>query len=85
MVVKIPHIGLPNIIAGRKIMPEILQYEINGDIIAKEALTFLTNEEARRKALAGLDEVREKLGQAGAVKRVAELILEVAKTNKENE
>jgi lipid-A-disaccharide synthase len=82
MVVKIPHIGLPNIIAGRKIMPEILQYEINGDIIAKETLAFLTDDTVRRKALAALDEVREKLGQTGAVKRVAELILDVASTNK---
>jgi len=81
IVVKIPHIGLPNIIAGRKIMPEILQYDINEEVIAKEVLAFLTDSETKAKALSDLDEVREKLGQAGAVKRVAELILDIAKAH----
>lgn len=78
IVVKIPNIGLPNIIAGRKIVPELIQGDANPANIAGEALRILQDEAARLQVLADLEEVREKLGQTGAVSRVAQVILEVA-------
>jgi len=77
--VKIPNIGLPNIIAGRRIVPELLQDEANPDNIAAETLKILLDPSVRETVLTGLTEVREKLGRTGAVKRVAEVILEVAR------
>ena len=76
--VKIPDIGLPNIVVGRRIVPELLQDAATPAAIATESLRLLLNTAVRMQTLADLDEVREKLGQAGAVKRVAEVILEVA-------
>jgi lipid-A-disaccharide synthase len=76
--VKIPNIGLPNIIAGRRIVPELLQDQVNADNIAGEAVEFINNAEKRSQVLKDLAEVREKLGQTGAVGRVAQVILEVA-------
>ncbi|BBB91569.1 MAG TPA: lipid-A-disaccharide synthase [Methylomusa anaerophila] len=79
LMIKIPYIGLPNIIAGRKIMPELIQGDANVDNIAREAIRFLTDPAVRAAAGADLAEVKNKLGQTGAVHRVAELILEVAR------
>lgn len=77
--VKIPHIGLPNIIAGRRIVPELLQDQVNASNITLETVRLLTDTTVRAETLTSLAEVREKLGSTGAVNRVAEVILEVAR------
>lgn len=76
--VKIPDIGLPNIVAGRRIVPELLQDDANPQNIADETLKLLTDKQVYAKAKADLAEVKAKLGQTGAVNRVAQVILEVA-------
>lgn len=81
--VKIPNIGLPNIIAGRRIVPELLQDAANPENIAAETLKILTDSQVYIQTQADLAEVKAKLGQTGAVKRVAEVILEVACRKKE--
>lgn len=78
LLVKIPDIGLPNIVAGRRIVPELLQDEANPANIARETIPLLTDQTVRQQVLADLAAVKEKLGQTGAVTRVAEVILEVA-------
>ncbi|WP_434133674.1 lipid-A-disaccharide synthase [Sporomusa sphaeroides] len=82
LLVKIPNIGLPNIVAGRRIVPELLQGEANPGAIAAETLVLLTDQTVREKVMADLAEVKEKLGQTGAVHRVAEVILEVAQARR---
>ncbi len=76
-VVNIPNIGLPNIVAGRKILPELLQDDCTPEVIAKEAVQLL-QKDCFAKMQEDLKEVKAKLGEAGAVKRVAELVLRVA-------
>lgn len=78
LLVKIPHIGLPNIIVGRQVIPELLQDEASAVNIANEAVDILTNSARRQKVATDLAEVRSKLGECGAVGRVARAILEVA-------
>lgn len=80
IVIKIPHISLPNIVAGRKIVPELLQYAVNADNIAKETMPILVDSNVRNTILQDLAEMREKLGSPGAVKRVAHEILAVARS-----
>ena len=77
-VVEIPHIGLPNIVAGRLIEPELLQDDCTPEKIASTALELL-EPERYRQLQRDLQEVREKLGEPGAVKRVAELVLRMAR------
>jgi lipid-A-disaccharide synthase len=79
--VKIPYISLPNIIAGRKIVPELLQSDANPGNIAAETTTILTDATVRARTLLDLAEVKAKLGQPGAVHRVAEVILAVAQNS----
>lgn len=77
LVLNIPDIGLPNIVAGRRILPELLQEDFMPQKVAQAALELL---EPERGALLRQDLlcVRERLGQPGAVRRVAELILKIA-------
>ena len=79
-VVKIPNIGLPNIVAGRQIEPELLQDDCTPDKIASTALELLEPERFAQLQR-DLQEVKEKLGEPGAVKRVAELVLRMAGQN----
>lgn len=85
LLVKIPHIGLPNIVAGRKIVPELLQHDANPENIAKASMPLLTDAVARQTVLGDLETVRVKLGSGGAVDRVAEVVLSVAVASKREE
>ena len=68
--------------AGRLIEPELLQDDCTPEKIAAAALELL---EPERFALLQRDlrEVKKKLGEPGAVKRVAELVLRVARQNRD--
>ena len=76
MVVTIPHFGLINIVAGKQIVPELIQGEVNGTRIAAETSKLLTPENYTR-VVRELAEVRSKLGDAGASRRAAKAIMEV--------
>ncbi len=78
LLVKIPHIGLPNIVAGRRVVPELVQGQASADNIARETRAILADPAVRARVAADLTEVRQRLGESGAVGRVAEVILEVA-------
>ena len=73
----IADIGLPNIVAGRHILPELLQEDATPENMAIAVLGLL-EPEAHAQALKDLDEVKIRLGEKGAVRRVAELTLRVA-------
>ena len=80
-VVDIPNIGLPNIVAGRQILPELLQDQCTPETVAQAAWDLLQPERFKQMQ-ADLREVKEKLGAPGAVKRVAALVLRVAAAKK---
>ena len=80
-VINIPNIGLPNIVAGRQILPELLQEDFTPANVAKTAVELLAPE--RRPQLeADLAFMKARLGVPGAVKRVAQLILRIAEERK---
>ena len=71
--VRLPHFSLVNIVAGKQVVPELLQAEVEGERIAAEASRLM--ETAHWVAArAAIDEVREKLGGPGASRRAAEKI-----------
>lgn len=78
LIIKIPYISLPNIVAGRKIVPELVQGAANTDNIVNEAVPMLTQDNVRNAIVKDLAEMRHKLGTTGAVERVAHEILAVA-------
>lgn len=73
--IQIPYIGLANVVAGRKVVPEFIQHEINPQAIAQEAAHLMVNEELRQKMIKDLKEVQTKLGRGGAPERAAQAIL----------
>lgn len=73
--VKVPYAGMANIIAGKKIIPEMLQGDAKPEIISQEILRQLQDDAYFRQIQSDLDAVREKLGEEGASLRAAELIL----------
>ena len=76
-VINIPDIGLPNIVAGRHILPELLQEDFTPARLQQEALTLL-EPERNAQMKKDLAYVKERLGASGAVHRVAELVLRIA-------
>lgn len=77
---KIRFIGLPNILADRAIVPELIQDAATPRAIADHALALLNDIETRQRAREALREVRDSLGTPGASERTAQLILELAKS-----
>jgi len=73
-IVKIPHFGLVNVVAGRAVAPELLQDEVNAERLGLE-LTRLLEPDVARRVRAELSEVRGHLGEPGAAGRVAEDLL----------
>jgi lipid-A-disaccharide synthase len=76
MVVTIPHFGLINIVAGKEIVPELIQGAVNGERIAGEMRRLLEPANYAR-VVAELAQVRSKLGDAGAARRAAHAIMEI--------
>lgn len=77
LIINVKNIGLVNIIAGKTIVPELIQGDANGERIAAEALSILKNEERRREMIKELEEIRAKLGEPGAAVRTAQLALDM--------
>lgn len=75
--VKIPFIGLPNIIAGRRIIKELIQQEANADTLSEEILKLLQDKPYRAKMLENLAEVKDKLGDGGGSENMARLAMEM--------
>jgi lipid-A-disaccharide synthase len=66
LLVNVPFYSMVNLIAGRQVVPELMQGQMTGERIASEASRLLRDESARETMLAGLAEVREKLSYGGA-------------------
>ena len=74
LLVKIANFALVNILAGRTIVPELMQGDASSERMASEIERLLSDRTAREAQLSGLEEVRAALGEPGAPRRVAEEI-----------
>jgi lipid-A-disaccharide synthase len=75
--VKLDTFGMVNLIAGERIVPELIQDAFTPDAVADEAVSLLTDRARASRVSAGLARVRERLGGPGASRRAAEAILRV--------
>jgi lipid-A-disaccharide synthase len=76
--VKVPNIGLVNVVAGREVAREFIQDDIVPAKMADALAKLLVDGPERRAVLAGLAEVRSKLGTPGAANRVAGMASDLA-------
>ncbi len=77
--VRTPMFAMVNLIAGRRVVPELVQKDFTPERLASEAMRLLDSPESRAEMRLGLTEVREKLGPPGAVDRAAGLIADLLK------
>jgi lipid-A-disaccharide synthase len=75
--VRLPRIGLPNVISGEEVAPELLQGDLTAPRLAGLLEPLLDDPASRDRARARLRGVREKLGAPGASRRTAELLWEM--------
>jgi lipid-A-disaccharide synthase len=77
LLVRIAHFALVNILAGRGLVPELLQGDASPERMAAEIERLLGDRGAREAQLRGLEDVRDSLGEPGAARRVAEEVTKV--------
>ncbi len=78
LLVDVPHIGLVNIVAGKGIVPELIQHEMNSENLVRAVGRILENQNYADTMRSELSVIKQKLGGPGASARVAEGILQLA-------
>jgi lipid-A-disaccharide synthase len=73
LLVNVKYIGIANIIAGKPIVPELVQSELSAERLVRESQAILNDHDARQGMIANLSQLRGQLGSPGAANRVAEL------------
>jgi lipid-A-disaccharide synthase len=73
LLVSVKYIGIANIIAGKPIVPELVQSELSAERLVRESQALLNDHNARHGMIANLRKLRDQLGSPGAANRVAEL------------
>jgi len=75
ILLKIPYIGLVNIVRGEKIVPEFIQHQAKPEMIAQAGVDIITKPGSRERMIGELKIVRDELGRPGAAGRAAGIII----------
>ncbi|WP_306533213.1 lipid-A-disaccharide synthase [Geobacter sp.] len=75
--VRVDHIGICNIVAGKRVVPELIQHEVTADRLAEEIGRYLDDPVYTENTRAELATVKEKLGAGGGSERVAGIVLKM--------
>jgi lipid-A-disaccharide synthase len=77
--VRVDTFAMANLVAGKRVVPELIQDDFTPGRVASEALEILTDPERRARMRRELAEVRKRLGTPGASARAARAVLQVAR------
>jgi len=72
-VIKVPYLGLVNLVAGEGVAPELIQDDVTPERLAMAGKGFLVDGELRQKTISKLQTVKENLGRGGASERTARI------------
>ncbi len=75
LLIRIPQIGLVNVVYGGRAVPELIQHQANAGSIAAAALDLWASAERRGEMKAAFEQVRASLGKSGAALRAAEAVI----------
>lgn len=75
MVVKVPHLGMVNLVAGKSLCPELIQGDATPSAIASFMEPLIQDESERTRMLAGFEQVSRALGSGGGDDQAAEIVL----------
>ena len=84
MLVNVEHIGLANIIAGKRVVPELIQKQARPETIAETVFRLLSDSAALEELRRQLRGVRAMLGTPGASERTAAIALSLMEKPKQN-
>lgn len=79
LLVRVPHVALANLVAGRRAVPELIQGAATPARVAREAAAILGNPERGLQMRDAFREVRRRLGEPGAAGRAADIVLALAR------
>ncbi|MBW1667488.1 MAG: lipid-A-disaccharide synthase [Deltaproteobacteria bacterium] len=77
LLVRVPHIGLVNLVAGEEIVPELIQNDVTPRKIAREAFSILEDGQKKQNMVKKLHKLKEHLGQRPPSERTAHIALEM--------
>ena len=77
LLVEVDHVGLANIVAGRRIVKELVQHEATPDALCDEIMRILLDPEYAQRIRTDLAGIQQDLGAPGCSGRVAEMLLEL--------
>ena len=75
MVVKVKHVGMPNVLAGREIVPEYIQHHARPGAVASAVTRLLDRDDEREKMVTEFDAVVAQLGEGAASAEAAKVVL----------
>lgn len=79
--IKIDSIALANIVAGKKVVKELIQNEVNAATIINTVNEYLISDEKQNRIKEELKQLKNKLGSLGASERAAKLVFNVINGN----
>jgi lipid-A-disaccharide synthase len=79
--INVPFVGMPNLIAGRQIVPELLQDALNPERLEGEIIRLIDNSASLETQREELRKIRETLGESDASTRAAESVLKALDRN----
>ena len=77
--IRVPWIGLVNLVAGRSVVPELIQHEATGVRVYDEARRLLDDRAAYEGMKRSLEAVKASLGEPGASRRAAQVVLDACR------
>jgi lipid-A-disaccharide synthase len=75
--IKVPFASLVNLVAGRRVVTEIIQQDVTPERLSQETLSLLRDDAGRENMIKDLKEVKNALGGSGAAERAADLAMEL--------
>jgi lipid-A-disaccharide synthase len=79
LVVNVDYLGMPNLLAGKEVVPEFIQHAAKPDAIVKVVRSLMEDADARNRMISEFDAMVRKLGGSGASERAARAIIEEIK------
>lgn len=84
MMIRVPYIGLVNLVAGKELVPELIQFQATPERVSRVALAMLSDLDGLDRIRIGLSSLRTRLGSPGASRRAALEALEMMGIQKGN-
>jgi len=79
LVVNVDFLGMPNLLAGKKVVPEFIQHEAKPDAIVSAVRVLMEDSSARARMISDFEAIITKVGGGGASERAGQAILEELK------